>query len=977
MENNYLKTRFASVFERDRKMWTQLLIFGFLMLFAHLSTYAQTACNPDLAMTITTYDASAETVSDAKIRISGITNSNYKVGISPGATYTGPAFSALGLYSALTTGFVETALAAPTAAPGTQYTVRVFNETGSCFTDSTFYLPYVNYNYAPTYVDLEATITRAPAGDVPLGASVTLTVAVKNNGSLDATGVVYQVGSAVDLNMTANTTAAGTFVPGTGVWTIGNIPAGQTVSLQLTYTVTSRGIKEITAEATALNEIDLDSSPVANPEVEDDEAQICITTHRDFCNGDEYTFALVSGNYAGVVWQRSTDNGATWTTISGSTANYEVATSGALIIKSIGDYKYYRDSSSTSCGYEGCCPIKVIPGLPPDLTKPSDRVICFGQPSPIIASTNIQTGYSATAHTTYGISTPITGFLADQGDFSYQWYNNNGPSNNTTTAITNDTTLTLVTKPTAAGIYNYRLISVQDGHTSCTDTTDVQFIINEIPIVAATSNSPICQEDTIELASNNTAVNNSINPFPPASFQWWGPATFTSSDSVTTRLNAQEPMEGEYFVRAYYTTNGITCSDTTSIQVVINPLPDIPNALDTTYCQDIAGKRLSALMIPSPTSHNGTILRWYEGPTAYNYTDLPDTTTNIGYNVGPYANTSVAAGQYTWYVTQVDALGCQSHPDTLVVTIDAKPLKPTVKDFAFCQDYPTTPLTAIKSTGSYGLIWYGEDKSNIPGDTTATYTAPPSDSVGTFTYWVSQYNTVSGCQSDTIDFDVFIKDTPNGPAVVEPTYCLNETAVPLVATPVVTNTVSGALNTLTWYWNGTTQSTAPTPPTNLPGASWAYVTQTTLYELAGIDTLSCESPQSPLKITVNPLPVASVIPVSALCIGTLSQNNGMLILTRYRDSDKADWNIGSTFGAGTGTTPGFIVVPSTGIIASSLPNPTTAQQDYTVRIKNFHPGNASHPAQFECFIDVTVPLVAKDCTCPGGYCEPAVVTKTK
>ncbi|OYU65294.1 MAG: hypothetical protein CFE22_14460 [Cytophagaceae bacterium BCCC1] len=962
MENNYLKTRFASVFDRDRKMWTQILILGFLMLFAHLSTYAQ-PCSPDLAMTITTYDASAETVSDAKIRVSGITNSNYKVGISPGATYTGPAFAALGVYSSLTTGFVAENLAAPTAAPGTQYTVRVFNETGTCYTDQTFYLPYVNYNYAPTYVDLEATITKSPAGDVPLGGSATLTVAVKNNGSLDATGVVFQIASAVDLTLTGNTTVAGTFVPGTGVWTIGNLAAGATVSLELIYTVNSRGIKEVTAVATAVNEIDLDSSPTPNPEVEDDEAQICITTHRDFCNGDEYTFALTSGNYAGVVWQRSTDNGATWTTITGNTANYEIATSGALIIKSVGDYKYYRDATPTACAFEGCCPIKVIPGLPPILTKPTDQVICAGQPSPLIQSTNTQTGYSATAHTTYGIPTAITGFLADQGVFNYKWYNNNGPSNNNLDSIPGNTTLTLTTKPTAAGIYNYRLISVQAGHTSCTDTTEVQFIINETPIVAATSNSPICQEDTIELAATNDAINPTINPFPAASFQWWGPSGFTSNTAIDTVMNAQSSKAGNYNVRAFYTANGLECSDTTTIAIVVNPLPDIPNAIDTTYCQQIAAKRLSVLPRTSPVSHNGTTLRWYEGPTNYTYTDLPDTTTAIGYNVGPWANTTVAAGQYKWFVTQVDALGCQSHPDTLVVTIDAKPVKPTVKDFAFCENFPTTPLTATTSTGSYALIWYGLNKTDIPGIVNPTHPAPPSTTVGTFTYWVSQYNTVSNCQSDTADFDVFIKDTPNAPTVVEPVYCLNEVAVRLRADSVITNTVSNVPNTLTWYWNGGTQSAAPIPATNLPGATWAYVTQTTLYELPAVDTISCESPQAPLKITVNPLPVASVIPVSALCIGTESQDDGMLILTRYRDSDQAAWNIGSTVGA----TPTFAAIPSSGIIASNLPNPTAATQDYSVRVIN----------SFGCTIDVTVPLVAKDCTCPGGYCEPATVTKTK
>jgi hypothetical protein len=540
--------------------------------------------------------------------------------------------------------------------------------------------------------------------------------------------------------------------------------------------------------------------------------------------------------------------------------------------------------------------------------------------------------------------------------------------------------MTLETLPTATGIYNYRLISVQDGHTSCTDTVDVRFTINELPIPVASSNSPICAEDTIELAGLNAAVNNPINPFTPASFEWSGPGGYTSTDSVTTRLNATESMEGQYVLRAFYDLNGRVCSNTDTITVIINPLPDRPLAIDTSYCQQIAPERLSAILRTPVVDHVGISLNWYHRmglADVYDIDDMPDTTSAIGYNVGPYANTSISAGIDTWWVSTTDALGCQSHIDTLDIDIKAKPPVPIVRDVAFCQNYVATPLTATATEAGYGLIWYGEDKMVIPGDTGATFTAPETDSVGTFTYWVSQYEPTTGCQSDTTDFDVFIKDTPDGPDVVEPTYCLditNSTAVALQATPVITNTVSNALNTLTWYWNGTTTGTAPIPPTDMPGASWAYVTQTTLYELAGVDTLNCESPQSPLKITVNPLPVAGVIPVSALCIGTISQNNGQLILTRFRDSEEAAYNIGSTF-----TAPGtFNVIPGNGEIvpAPGLPNPATAQQDYTVRIKNFHPGPLD-PKQFECFLDVTVPLIAKDCTCPGGYCEPATVTKTK
>jgi hypothetical protein len=111
--------------------------------------------------------------------------------------------------------------------------------------------------------------------------------------------------------------------------------------------------------------------------------------------------------------------------------------------------------------------------------------------------------------------------------------------------------------------------------------------------------------------------------------------------------------------------------------------------------------------------------------------------------------------------------------------------------------------------------------------------------------------------------------------------------------------------------------------------------------------------------------VATVIAVNSLCIGTVSQNNAKLILTRYRNSDQVSYNIGSPYGTPPATT--YATVTAGGVFASNLPNPTTALQDYTVRIKN----------SFGCTIDRTATLTKTDCGCPGGYCEPATVTKTK
>jgi hypothetical protein len=926
-------------------------------------------------MSITTFDATTETSNNAKVKVSGLQNSSYRVGLSPGATYAGPAFAGSAVYSSLTNGIVDSTLSTPASAPGSLYTLRVFNADGSCFSDSTFTLPFVNFNYTPEYVDIQTTITRIASGDIPLGDSTIVTIAVQNAGSLDATGVEFTVVSASGLTMLSNNTAAGTFASGTGIWNIGTIPAGTTVSLTIKYLVTQRGIREVTAQNTALNEVDVDSSPIPNVEVEDDEGQICITTHKDYCAGDEYTFLLSSGIYTNVVWQRSTDNGVTWSNITGSTADYEILTSGvnagALVIKSLGDYKYYRDSTAGACAFEGCCPIKVIPGLPPILTTPNSEVICFGDTPPIVQSANTQTGYTPTTHTTYGIPTQLPPFLSDQGDFRYRWYNNNGPSNPNTDSLITEDTLRIRTLPTAVGVYDYRLISIQNGHESCRDTTEVRFIVNELPVPVASSNSPVCAEDTIFLSAYNAALGNSINPVLPLAWSWVGPDSYSHNDSTGQRLLATEAMEGEYIVTASYSTNGLACSNKDTVFVVINPLPDMPRAIDTSYCQFIQPDRLSALMRIPPVSHNGDSLRWFFGPNLPTSIQKPDTTTRIGYNVGPWAQTNTP-GQDIWYVAQVDGNNCQSHIDTLTIDVRDQPDMPTVADVGYCQNYPSVPLTATTSGANYALIWYGLNKTNIPGDSSATYPAPPTAVVGTFTYWVSQYDSTFNCQSDTVDFDVIIHPTPLQPNAADPVYCLNAPASPFDSGILVAPS-----NYLTWYW--LTDSLArpavpPTPSTAVAGATWGYVTQTTMYLSPQNDTLRCESPREPFLVTVNPLPVATLIPVSALCVGTLTQNNGMLILNRFRDNDIAAWNMGSTFNTTASTGPADLLghrvinpIPGDGILVSTLSNPTGPSQDYTVRVTN----------EFGCIIDVTEPLIAKDCTCPGGYCEPAIVTKTK
>src|SRR5205807_1881837 len=90
-------------------------------------------------------------------------------------------------------------------------------------------------------VDLQVTNTDAPDPVTAGSASGNLvyTVTVKNNGPSDATSVQLTNSNTLPtgVRLVGGSTATGTFTNGTGVWAVGNLAAGATAALTVTYTV--------------------------------------------------------------------------------------------------------------------------------------------------------------------------------------------------------------------------------------------------------------------------------------------------------------------------------------------------------------------------------------------------------------------------------------------------------------------------------------------------------------------------------------------------------------------------------------------------------------------------------------------------------------------------------------------------------------------------------------------------------------------
>ena len=111
----------------------------------------------------------------------------------------------------------------------------------------------------PMIIDLELTKDVDPS-QVEVGEETTFTISVVNQGPDDATGVVVTDTLPAGLTYVSDN-AGGAYDGATGVWTIGDLAVGASVSMEFNVTVDDVGIFVNEAEVTAANETDIDSVP--------------------------------------------------------------------------------------------------------------------------------------------------------------------------------------------------------------------------------------------------------------------------------------------------------------------------------------------------------------------------------------------------------------------------------------------------------------------------------------------------------------------------------------------------------------------------------------------------------------------------------------------------------------------------------------------------------------------------------------------
>ncbi len=106
--------------------------------------------------------------------------------------------------------------------------------------------------------EADLAVTKVVSNLTPnVGANVTYTVQVTNNGLSDATGVVVSDLLPAGLTYVSSTPSQGTYVSGTGLWSVGALINGASATLTIVATVTQPVLISNTAAVSASDQPDL------------------------------------------------------------------------------------------------------------------------------------------------------------------------------------------------------------------------------------------------------------------------------------------------------------------------------------------------------------------------------------------------------------------------------------------------------------------------------------------------------------------------------------------------------------------------------------------------------------------------------------------------------------------------------------------------------------------------------------------------
>lgn len=231
---------------------------------------------------------------------------------------------------------------------------------------------------------------------------------------------------------------------------------------------------------------------------------------------------------------------------------------------------------------------------------------------------------------------------SDQPSATYSWSGPNGfTSASLSPSISNAST-------SASG--TYILTALYNG---CTSTASITVAVNSPPVISASSNSPLCQGQTLVL----TAGSNQ----PGSSFSWTGPNGFSSFSQNPSISNITTADAGTFQLQVYY--GGCSASASTSVSISSVFAPVISVAANNPVCAT------QTLQLTATNDKPAAAISW-TGPNSFSSSLLTPSISGV---------TVAATGVYQFTAS---LSGCTS---TASIPVTVNPAPPVTSGVSICQ----------------------------------------------------------------------------------------------------------------------------------------------------------------------------------------------------------------------------------------------------------------------------------------------------
>lgn len=455
--------------------------------------------------------------------------------------------------------------------------------------------------------------------------------------------------------------------------------------------------------------------------------------------------------------------------------------------------------------------------------------------------------------------------------------------------------------------------------------------------------SPVPVAPLVTFSPNTYCVGAAITPpvitsaVVGSTYTWYSDAGLTTI--LTTGTNPANVDLGFSsavpFVRTIFVTETSSSNCTgpaTSVTLTVNAVPTAPAVTfsPATYC---IGESITAPFITAPVG--GSTYTWYSDASLTSVLTTGTTPSN-----GVLGFSSVAANTITVFITETSATGCESPATSITLTVNAVTPAPaiTFSPSTYCVgESITSPVVTSPVVGNT-YTWYSD-----AGLTTVltTGTNPTNASLGFSSaapavqvVFVTETN-ASNCESAATTVTLIVNAIPAAPAITftPSIYCVGDAiTAPFVTTP-------GGSSTYAWYSDAglTTQLTTGINPTNAQlGFSSTIAGTTTVFVTETIS--GCSSAATPVVLTVNALPTATVS-------GTVSICNGQSTNLTFTFTGTGPWNYSYSDGVTT-----FPAVAATSPATVSV-NPTTTTSYTLVSVSDVNCVGTVAPAPVTITVD--------------------------